>query len=104
MDGYEDFVSSASNKWDKTISGMTYALMTPVACCKSAYLISPFTCAVAASPTSSNYMTVTHYGCSCFHSCAVIIINDMGNVGIFVKTNVKWISVYEKVIENCRII
>ena len=55
MDDYNDF-ADASN-WNKTVGGVTYTLLTPIACCKT---VSgpPFTCATAPTDVNNNMNTV----------------------------------------------
>ena len=56
MDDYTDF--NSASKWTKTVNSVTYALVTPIACCKTVGG-PPYACATAPSDANNNWKTVT---------------------------------------------
>ncbi|XP_076439565.1 uncharacterized protein LOC143279409 [Babylonia areolata] len=70
VDGYTDF--TAASAWTKTINSVTYALVTPVACCKS--VSTSYTCAETPS-TSNNYLDT-----GCYDEMWDFVLKDSGIV------------------------
>lgn len=70
VDDYNDF--TAATAWNKTINGVTYSLVTPVACCQTAS--TSYTCAI--SPTDA----VSYWKTGCYDKLWDFVLKDSGIV------------------------